>query len=160
MSLRADHNLIASWVAPGSRVLDLGCSRGTLLMALRDTKDCRIQGVDIRSSFLLKAVADGVPLIQMNIDEELDRFADASFDVVILSRTLQLVRDPATVLEQMLRIAPAAIVSMPNFAYWRNRFQLLHGRAPMSKDLPYEWHNSPNFHFGSVRDLEQLFADL
>jgi methionine biosynthesis protein MetW len=96
----------------------------------------------------------------MNIDQELDGFDDNSYDAVILSRTVQAIHQPATVLTHMKRIAPTVIVSMPNFAYWRNRFRLMAGRAPVSKDLPYAWHDSPNVHFGSCRDLEGLFEEL
>jgi methionine biosynthesis protein MetW len=109
---------------------------------------------------LLSAVSKGVPVMKMDIDKELDAFTDNSYDVVILSRTLQAVHRPASVLTHMLRIAPTAIVSMPNFGYWRNRLRLLSGRAPISKDLPYAWHDSPNIHFGSCKDLESLFAEL
>ena len=160
MTTRADFNLIASWVPAGSRVLDLGCGRGTLLKTLAATKDCRIQGVEVDSASQVEAVRAGVPVIGMDIDRELGLFKDGSFDVVILSRTLQAVHYPAQVLRQMMRIAPLGIVSMPNFGYWKNRVRLLEGRAPVSKDLPYAWHDSPNVHFGSCKDLESLFAEM
>lgn len=108
----------------------------------------------------VRAVQAGVPVIQMDIDRDLDRFADASYDVVVLSRTLQAVRYPAVVLRHMMRIAPVGIVSMPNFAYWRNRLKLAAGHAPVSKDLPYAWYDSPNVHFGSCADLEELFDQM
>jgi len=160
MSVRVDFSLIASWIPPGARVLDLGCGQGTLLRRLADTKGCRIQGVEVDPASVREAVTNGVPVIQMDIDKELGLFRDGSYDVVILSRTLQAVRFPAVVLRQMLRIAPLGVVSMPNFAYWRNRVRLLRGRAPVSKDLPYAWHDSPNVHFGSCTDLEALFVHL
>ncbi|MCL2783951.1 MAG: methionine biosynthesis protein MetW [Propionibacteriaceae bacterium] len=160
MTIRVDFSLISSWIAPGSRVLDLGCGQGSLLRRLADTKDCRIQGVEMDPDSFLEAVGNGVPVIEMNIDKELDLFCDDSYDVVILSRTLQAVRRPETVLKHMVRIAPTIIVSMPNFAYWRNRMGLMSGHAPVSKDLPYSWHDSPNVHFGSVSDLETLFSQL
>jgi methionine biosynthesis protein MetW len=108
----------------------------------------------------VKAMARGVPVIGVDIDKQLDLFADASYDVVIMSRTLQAVRYPGVVLRHMMRIAPIAVVSMPNFGYWRNRLRLLGGHAPVSKDLPYQWHDSPNVHFGSSRDLEDLFDQI
>jgi len=160
MTPRADFTLISSWVPVGSRVLDLGCGQGTLLKSLAATKHCRIQGVELDSARQLAAVRAGVPVIGMDIDRELDLFKDGSFDVVILSRTLQAVRYPAQVLRQMMRIAPLGIVSMPNFGYWKNRVRLLEGYAPVSKDLPYAWHDSPNVHFGSCKDLESLFAQM
>ena len=160
MTSRADFSLISSWVPAGSRVLDLGCGQGTLLKGLAITKHCRIQGVEVDSARQLAAVRDGVPVIGMDIDRELGLFKDGSFDVVILSRTLQAVRYPAEVLRQMMRIAPLGIVSMPNFGYWKNRARLLGGHAPVSKDLPYAWHDSPNVHFGTCKDLESLFSEM
>ena len=160
MTLRVDFSLISRWVSPGSRVLDLGCEQGTLLAKLAAGKNCRIQGVEVDPASLIQAVSQGVPVIQMDIDKELDQFADSSYDVVILSRTLQAVRHPALVLSHMVRIAPVGIVSMPNFGYWRNRLRLLGGHAPVSKDLPYAWHDSPNVHFGSCKDLEALFDQM
>lgn len=157
---RVDFSLISSWVAPGSRVLDLGCEQGTLLRKLADEKQCRIQGVEVDAVSQLAAIRNGVPVIQMDIDKDLDLFHDASYDVVILSRTLQAVRRPSEVLRQMMRIAPVGVVSMPNFGYWKNRGRLLAGHAPVSKDLPYAWHNSPNVHFGSCADLEALFDEM
>jgi len=158
--MRRDLALIARWVTPGSRVLDLGCGDGRLLTTLETSRHCRIQGVEIDPTSLLAAAGRGVPVLQLDIDRDLVLLADQTFDVVVLSRTLQAVRRPALVLREMLRLAPRAIVSMPNFAYWRNRLRLAAGRAPVSKDLPYQWHDSPNVHFGSLRDLEALFADL
>ncbi len=160
MTIRMDFGLIASWIPTGSRVLDLGCSEGLLLKRLADRQGCSIQGVEVDPESQLKAVRRGVPVIQMDIDKELGLFDDDTYDVVVLSRTLQAVRHPAKVLREMLRIAPTGIVSMPNFAYWRNRLRLFTGHAPVSKDLPYTWHDSPNVHFGSCADLEALFAEL
>jgi len=160
MSPRADFTLISSWIPEGSRVLDLGCGQGTLLRQLAKTKNCRIQGVEVDPANQMTAVRAGVPVIGMDIDKELGLFRDRSFDVVILSRTLQAVHYPAVVLRHMMRIAPLGIVSMPNFGYWRNRARLLGGHAPVSKDLPYAWYDSPNVHFGSCKDLESLFDDM
>jgi methionine biosynthesis protein MetW len=101
-----------------------------------------------------------VPVIELDLDQDLGLFGDQSYDAVVLSRTLQAVRRPREVLLEMVRIAPRVIVSMPNFAYWRNRLKLLTGNAPVSKDLPHSWFDSPNVHFGSLDDLERLFADL
>lgn len=160
MIARVDFSLISSWIEHGTRVLDLGCGKGSLLKDLSQRKSCRIQGVELDPVSHMEAVRDGVPVIQLDMDKDLDMFKDASYDVVILSRTLQAVRFPEKVLRQMLRIAPIGIVSMPNFAYWRNRISLSSGRAPVSKDLPYAWYDSPNIHFGSCADLETLFAKM
>jgi len=158
--MRTDLALIARWITPGWRVLDLGCGDGLLLKTLETSRGCHIQGVEIDPELHLAAVTRGVPVLQLDIDRDLDLLGDQTFDVVVLSRTLQAVHYPAAVLRAMLRLAPRAIVSMPNFAYWRNRWRLVAGRAPVSKDLPYQWYESPNVHFGSLRDLEALFAAL
>ncbi len=160
MRSRIDFGLIASWIGSGARVLDLGCGPGLLLRNLADRKSCRVEGVEMDPQAHVEAVRAGVPVLQLDIDKDLGIFRDDSYDVVILSRTLQAVRYPAAVLRQMMRIAPVGIVSMPNFAYWRNRLRLLAGHAPVSKDLPYSWHDSPNLHFGSCADLEELFAKM
>jgi methionine biosynthesis protein MetW len=157
---RLDFKLISHWVPTGARVLDLGCGSGELLRQLADHKGCRIQGLEMEPEAWLAAAQADVPVLQLDIDHDLDWFTADSYDLVILSRTLQSTRFPGEVLRQMLRIAPTAIVSMPNFAYWRNRLRLLAGRAPRSKDLPYHWHDSPNFHFGSLHDLEDLFRSM
>ncbi|MDR1512386.1 MAG: methionine biosynthesis protein MetW, partial [Propionibacteriaceae bacterium] len=158
--LRRDLQLLSGLVPVGSRVLDLGCGHGSLLRHLRDRRRCQIQGVEIDDESVLTAIQRGVPVIELDIDFELNNFDDASYDVVVLSRTLQAIRRPKEVLLEMARIAPTVIVSMPNVAYWRNRWRLALGAAPVSKDLPYAWYDSPNVHFGSLTDLERLFATL
>jgi methionine biosynthesis protein MetW len=141
-------------------VLDLGCGHGSLLSHLIRERGCRGTGVEIDPDSVLAAIGRSVPVIELDIDVDLGDFADHSYDVVVLSRTLQAIQRPREVLWEMARIAPRVIVSMPNFAYWRNRLRLLFGNAPVSRDLPYEWYDSPNVHFGSLDDLEALFADL
>ena len=158
--MRRDFSLITRWVWEGSRVLDLGCGDGTLLKTLADKKHCRIQGVEVDPDEHLAAIRNGVPVVQLDIDSDLDQFGENTYDVVILSRTLQAVKHPDRVLQGMLAIAPIAIVSMPNFGYWKNRLRLLGGHAPISKDLPFQWYESPNVHFGSLKDLEDLFESL
>ncbi|MDR1806535.1 MAG: methionine biosynthesis protein MetW [Propionibacteriaceae bacterium] len=158
--LRRDLQLLSSLIPVGSRVLDLGCGHGSLLRHLQAERGCTIQGVEIDDESVLTAIQRGVPVIELDIDYQLNNFDDRAYDVVVLSRTLQAVRRPKEVLLEMARIAPTIIVSMPNFAYWRNRLGLLSGHAPRSKDLPYAWYDSPNVHFGSLTDLEALFAEL
>lgn len=159
MTARADYDLITKLVPEHSRVLDLGCGDGKLLRRLID-KGCTGIGVEIEPDLVLDAIRSGVSVIELDIDEELDEFDDDSFDVVILSRTLQAVHKPTKVLEQIHRIAHQAIVSMPNFVVWNNRLRLLRGRMPISPDLPFEWFDTPNLHYTSIKDLEPLFERM
>lgn len=157
--MRRDLRLIANWIPQGSRVLDLGCGDGELLKLLA-ANGSRGTGVDANPSGLLRCLEAGVDVIELDLDSELGEFGDDSYDFVVLSRTLQNVRKPRAVLEEMGRIALHSVVSMPNFAYWRNRLRLLRGRMPMSRDLPFEWFDTPNLHYTSVPDLEPLFATV
>lgn len=156
---RRDLWLISTLIPEGSRVLDLGCGDGELLRLLQ-RKGCSGTGVDMSPSNLVAAMRSGVDVIQLDLDRQLGEFADDSYDVVVLSRTLQTVRHPRHVLQEIGRIAVHSLVSMPNFAHWRNRLRLLSGRMPMSKDLPFEWYDTPNLHHSSLPDLEPLFAGL
>lgn len=160
LPLRTDLALVADLVPRGSRVLDLGCGPGSLLRHLMDEADCSGTGVEIDNEAVLTAIRAGVPLIELDMDRELGEFADRSYDVVVLSRTLQTVRRPEEVLRQMIRIAPRAIVTVPNFGYWRHRARLALGRMPMSKELPYSWYDTPNLHHTTLVDLELLFDKL
>lgn len=156
---RPDYDLITTLVPAGSRVLDLGCADGELLRRLSD-KGCTGTGVEIEPDQVLSAIRGGVDVIELDLDHELDEFADDSYDIVILSRTLQAVRQPTEVLAQISRIAVHAIVSMPNFALWSNRLRLMRGRMPISRDLPFEWFDTPNLHYTSLKDLEPLFRTM
>lgn len=157
MSLRSDQDLVLSHVPRGSRVLDLGCGHGNLMRALMEERDCTGTGVEINPESVLDAIGKGVPLIELDIDHELDHFADNSYDVVILSRVLQATYKPREVLGQMARIGKRCIVSVPNFGYWAHRWVLLRGRMPMSKALPHAWYDTPNIHLSTLADLEDLF---
>lgn len=159
MNPRADHDLIANLVPERSRVLDLGCGDGELLGRLLG-KGCTGTGVEIEPHEVLRAIRSGVSVIELDIDEQLGEFGDDSYDIVILSRTLQALHKPREVLQQIRRIAAHAIVVMPNFALWSNRLRLLCGRMPISKDLPFEWFDTPNLHYTSLKDLEPLFTDI
>jgi methionine biosynthesis protein MetW len=160
MKLRKDLALVATLIPPASRVLDLGCDDGQLLSHLMANSDCLGTGVEIDSEAVLAAIANGVPVVELNLDDDLGDFADKSFDIVVLSRTIQALRRPEKVLRQMSRIGSRLIVSAPNFGWWGNRLRLLLGRMPISKDLPYEWYNSPNIRFTTLVDLEALFETV
>ncbi len=157
--MRRDLEVIAAMVPARSRVLDIGCGDGALLEHLIRRKGCEGQGADASPAGFAACVARGVPVIQGDIDRGLDAFADASFDVAVLSLTLQATHDPAFALRELARLAPVGIVSVPNFAYWRLRGQLgLRGRMPVSRVLPHSWHATPNIHLCTLRDLDDLLA--
>ena len=158
-TLRPDLELIAQLIPEDSRVLDLGCGDGELLRLLIG-KGCTGTGVEIEPAGIVAALRAGVDVIDLDLNTQLAEFADDSYDVVILSRTLQNVHKPREVLEQISRIAVHCVVSMPNFAHWSSRARLLTGRMPMSKDLPYPWYDTPNLHYTSLKDLEPLFRSL
>lgn len=160
MGLRPDLEHIATLVPQGSRVLDLGCGEGELLSKLMREKGCTGTGVEIEQEPFVTALSRGINVIDLNLDHELSEFSDDSYDIVVLSQTLQNVARPRDVLAHMSRIALHSIVSMPNFAHWRNRLSLLRGRMPISSDLPFEWYDTPNLHYTSLKDLEPLFASL
>lgn len=155
--MRADLDLVAQMVAPGSRVLDLGCGDGDLLAALIASRGCRGQGVEVSREALHACVARGVPVVEADIDRGLPEFEDGSFDVVVLSQTLQAVHRPALVLREMMRVGVLGIVSFPNFGHWRPRVQLLaSGKMPVTRTLPHRWHDTPNIHLCTLRDFEAL----
>jgi methionine biosynthesis protein MetW len=153
---RPDFEVIAGWIEPGHRVLDLGCGDGTLLRHLIDTRGVKGWGVEIEDANILAAIKKGINVIQGNLERGLDEFADQAFDHVVLSRTLQTVRHTEGILREMLRVGREAVVSFPNFAYWKNLRSVLDGRMPVSEDLPYQWYDSPNVRFFTLLDFEAL----
>ena len=153
---RPDFDLIAAWIQPGQKVLDLGCGDGTLLKHLIETRGVQGWGVEIEDANILAAIKNGINVIQGNLEKGLDEFADQAFDHVVLSRTLQTVRHTEGILREMLRVGREAVVSFPNFAYWKNLRSVLDGRMPVSEDLPYQWYDSPNVRFFTLLDFEAL----
>lgn len=155
--MRADLDLVARMVPPGSRVLDLGCGDGDLLAELIASRGCRGQGVEVSREALHACVERGVPVVEADIDRGLPEFEDGSFDVVVLSQTLQAVHRPALVLREVTRVGRLGIVSFPNFGHWRLRVQLVaRGKMPVTRTLPYRWYETPNIHLCTVRDFEAL----
>jgi methionine biosynthesis protein MetW len=158
--MRRDLEIVAALVPAGSRVLDLGCGPGDLLEALA-RRGCHGTGVEIDGAAFLATVRRGVAVLSLDIDTDLDAFASDSYDVVVLSQTLQTTKRPRVVLEQMGRIAPRALLSVPNFAYWRHRADLvLSGRMPVSAELPYPWYRTPNIHLSTLPDTQALVQEV
>jgi methionine biosynthesis protein MetW len=154
---RSDYAIIGEIVEPRSRVLDLGCGEGELLQWLVESKDVEARGVEISREKVQRAIARGVSVFQGDIDEGLADYPDGAFDYVILSQTLQETHHPRQVLREMLRVGRRAIVAFPNFGHWRVRLSMLSsGRAPRTRLFPYAWYDSPNIHFLTVRDFEEL----
>ncbi|MEZ5080064.1 MAG: methionine biosynthesis protein MetW [Thermoleophilia bacterium] len=159
--MRPDLGVVAGMVQQGSRVLDLGCGDGALLEELIMRRGCSGQGVEVSTEAFDRCVSRGIPVMAANIDEGLPDFADDSFDVVVLSQTLQTTHRPALVLQEMMRVAATGIVSFPNFGHVRLRLELLvRGRMPASRLLPSSWFDTPNIHLCTIRDFEALAGGL
>ena len=157
--LRPDLAVIAANVAPGSRVLDIGCGDGALLAALRDGKQVDARGMELDPLGVAECVARGLSVMQGDADSDLVDYPDAAFDYAILSQTLQTTKRPDQVLEELLRVGRKAFVSFPNFAHWRVRASLLwHGRMPVTRLLPVAWYETPNIHHVTVSDFRDLVA--
>lgn len=155
--LRRDLRLIADMIEPGSRVLDIGCGDGALLAYLAREKDVDARGIELSQSGVNACVRHGLSVIQGDADSDLDAFPNDAFDVVVLSRTLQATRQPRHVLEALLRIGKRAIVSFPNFGFWRIRLSLLFGgRMPVTELLNNSWYDTPNIHLCTIRDFVAL----
>ena len=157
---RFDFAVIADWIPPRQRVLDLGCGDGSLLRYLCDAKEISGYGVEIDPQSVLGCIRNDVDVIQMNIDHGLSGFEDSSFDYVVISQALQAMLATERVLNEMLRVAREAIVSFPNFAYRANREAIANGHVPVSEDLPYEWYETPNVRFFTIADFEALCDKL
>jgi methionine biosynthesis protein MetW len=155
-NIRSDFALIANWVNRNAKVLDLGCGDGALLTHLHQVHDIRGYGVEKDDANWLIAMQNGVDVIQMNLEEGLSGFEDNSFDTVILSQTLQAVLNTEGIVQEMLRVGREAIVTFPNFGYWRHRIQLISGQMPVSNNLPYQWYDTPNVHLCTIKDFDNF----
>jgi methionine biosynthesis protein MetW len=152
---------IARWVVRGTRVLDLGCGDGTLLRHLWQTRQAPGYGVEIDDAQVLECIRNDVNVLQMDLEDGLSAFQDRSFDYVILSETLQAIRHQEALIREMLRVGHEAIVSFPNFGFWKARLQIAFGgHMPVSEELPYQWYDTPNLHHCTLIDFEDLCAKL
>ncbi|MFW5451342.1 MAG: methionine biosynthesis protein MetW [Methylophagaceae bacterium] len=159
MSLRTDLQIISDWIPEGARVLDLGCDDGTLLKHLQQ-RGISGYGLEIDNSKFADCINAGVNVIQADLDQGLPQFTDQSFDFVILSQTLQAIKRPDFLLEEIVRVGKQGIIGFPNFGHWQCRLQLaLGGHMPLSRTLPNYWFNTPNIHLCTVQDFEKLCVD-
>ena len=158
---RVDLRVIADFIEPGARILDIGCGNGDLLRLLENEKDVDGRGIELSQKGVNEAVARGLSVIQGDADHDLVTYPDRAFDVVVLSQTLQATYNPRLVLEELLRIGRTAIVSFPNFGQWRIRLQFLaYGQMPITSNLPYSWYDTPNIHFCTLRDFALLAEEI
>ena len=156
-SNRADLQIISSLVDNESKVLDIGCGDGDLLQILTNQNNCDARGVEISHHSVSKALMKGLSVIQGDAEDCLDFYPDSEFDYAIMSHTIQATRRPDQMLQQMLRVSDKAIVSLPNFANFKNRFHLFFkGTMPVNESIPYQWYETPNIHFCSIKDFKNL----
>ncbi|MBI5594051.1 MAG: methionine biosynthesis protein MetW [Deltaproteobacteria bacterium] len=159
--LRHDLQIIASWIEPGSRVLDLGCGEGDLMQFLIRQKHVIGSGIEHDEKKVCDGIEKGLSILQGDINTEILDYPDNAFDYVILSQTLQQVYEPAALIQAMMRIGKKGIVSFPNFSHWGIRLQLLFsGYAPISRQLPYEWYNTPNIRVITIKDFRKFTHEV
>lgn len=155
--MRLDLTHIQRWIEPGSKVLDLGCGNGEFLQMLQQERNVRGLGLEIDQDKITAAIGRGLNIVEQDLDAGMDNFPDQSFDTVVMAHALQAVHYPDRVLDEMLRIGRQGIVTFPNFAHWSCRLYLgTRGRMPVSRFMPYNWYDTPNIHFCTVKDFEAL----
>ena len=158
---RHDLDVIANIVKPGDRVLDLGCGDGMFLRSLKQQQKASVLGVEIDQDSIVRCIGNGVPVIQRDLNGDLDFLPDNSFDLAVLSHTLQETRRPDILLKQIVRIGKRAAVSVINFGHWKCRLQVaFKGRMPRSTQMPFQWYDTPNIHFCTLKDFRELCAGL
>lgn len=158
--MRPDYEIISDWIEPDSRVLDLGCGNGELLEYLGQGKAVTGYGLELNAAYIPQCINNGINVIQTDLNQGLSEIDDNSFDYVILSFTLQAMRYPDRLIEEMLRVGTTGIVTFPNFGHWRVRYYLaVFGRMPISRTLPDQWYDTPNIHLCTLKDFEQLCND-
>ena len=152
--MKNEGEVIADWIERNTRVLDVGCADGVLMEFLRDNKNIDIRGLEISKDKVQKCIEKGLTVIEGNAEKDLKQFPNKSFDYVVLSQTLQAFLDPELVISELLRVGKKAIVTIPNFGYWKIRLHLLtKGTMPITKTLPDEWYNTPNLHMCTIKDF-------
>jgi len=158
--VRADFSAIANWVQPNSSLLDLGCGDGDFLEFIRAQKNVQTYGVEISDLSVLACVEKGLDVIQQDLEAGLALFENQSFDMVILSQTLQTIHETESILNEIVRVGKECVISFPNFAHWSHRIDILLGRMPVSKSLPFDWYNTPNVRVLTIADFEALASKI
>ena len=153
---RYDFPIIENWTHQNSKVLDLGCGDGTLLNYLKEKKDIKGFGIEKNKDNWLLSLKNNIDVIQMDLEAGLAGFETSSFDLVILSRTIQSMNHIEEIIHEMMRVGKEVIITFPNFGYWKNRFQIMKGNMPVSDELPYKWFETPNIHLCTIQDFDNL----
>ena len=158
--VRADFSAIANWIQPHSSLLDLGCGDGDFLEYIRAQKKVQTYGVEISDLSVLACVEKGLDVIQQDLEAGLALFENQSFDMVVLSQTLQTIHETESILNEIVRVGKECVISFPNFAHWSHRIDILLGRMPVSKSLPFDWYNTPNVRVLTIADFEALASKI
>jgi len=160
-SIRKDWDLIESLIKEKSRILDIGCGEGDLIQQLEKNLEAHVHGIEKNQDMALKGITKGLNITHGDAEKDLSQYANQSFDYVILSQTLQAMIEPKKILTELLRVGSKAIVSFPNFGHWKIRLQLLlWGKMPITEGLPYSWYDTPNIHFFTLKDFENLCKEM
>ena len=155
--IRKDFDIISDWINPNSRILDLGCGDGALLQLLNKKKSTSGYGIDSSIEKTIKSLDNKVNIINADINNNLGYFKSKSFDYVVLAQSLQVVESPVLLIKEMLRVGEEAIISFPNMGYWKSRLYLLvKGEMPVTDELPYNWHSTPNIHLCTISDFKKM----
>ena len=156
LNSRYDFPIIENWTHQNSKVLDLGCGDGSLLNYLKEKKDIKGFGIEKNKDNWLLSLKNNIDVIQMDLEAGLAGFETNSFDLVILSRTIQSMNHIEEIIHEMMRVGKEVIITFPNFGYWKNRFQIMQGNMPVSDELPYKWFETPNIHLCTIQDFDNL----